>query len=449
MEAAALRTVFETVLPLETINDAVVRLGVQKRQRSLDPVKLLFSLVLMGGTSECGRLAAVVRDYFRRGGKEVVAGAYYKWFDDELLALMRELSDNALTYVEQMRPHLPGILSGRRDWRAVDSTVVKLRDELIGEWPGTGTYAALKVHKVYSLGVENVVAYHITPARRHDGPELTIDETWRGMGLIVDLGYAGFQLLQACQAHDVHIVVRLKDGWKVYLDDSVKPEVKRTWVGVTPEQRDGKADFELTESELLDVDVTVGPPEASVPMRLVGVPLDREYGLFLTSVPRNTHSAVEVGELYRLRWSIEIDNKLAKSGCQLDEITAEKPVSAEILVHAAMLASILANAIAHLDAVAQGAVGSRTVRLKRPPIHALILWKCIVAAASDLAALLANPATTNKDWAHSASFLTAGGADRNWKLKPSPIDRVKGRTASGRAWRSPATGHAAEDSHAK
>ena len=380
MEAAALRTVFETILPLETINDAVQRLGVQKRRRSLDPLNLLFSLVLMGGTSEAGRLAAAVRDYFDRGGKPVVAGAYYKWFDDELLALMRELSAKARAYADEMPRHLPGLLAGRRDWRAVDSTVVKLRDELIGEWPGTGKYAALKVHKVYSLGVENVVAYNITPARRHDAPELVIDETWRGMGLIVDLGYAAFQLLRDCRAHDVQVVVRLKDRWTVYLDDSVAPTTKRSWLGITPEQRDGKADFVLPESGELDVDVTVGPPEAAVPMRLVGVEMENEYGLFLTNVPRETHSAAEVGMLYRLRWSIEIDNKLAKSGCQLDEITAEKPVSAEILVHAAMLASILANAIARLDAVEQGAVGDRTVRLKRPPLHAMLLWSAWLPA---------------------------------------------------------------------
>ena len=33
-----------------------------------------------------------------------------------------------------------------------------------------------------------------------------------------------------------------------------------------------------------------------------------------------------------------------------------------------------------------------------------------------------------------AANLTAGAADRNWKRAPSPMDRVKGRTAGGRAW---------------
>ena len=61
MQAAALRKMFETVLPAEAIREAVVRLGVQKRRRSLDPVALIYSLILQGGTWECGRIATAVR----------------------------------------------------------------------------------------------------------------------------------------------------------------------------------------------------------------------------------------------------------------------------------------------------------------------------------------------------------------------------------------------------
>jgi len=176
------------MLPLHQIRDAIARLGVQRRERLLDPVQLVYSLVLMGGTSESGRIAAVIRDYFERGGAPVARSSYYKWFDEQLLALMSELSQRCLAHVAGMPKHLPGLLAGCVDWRAVDSTVVKLDDALAGVYPGTGEYASLKVHKVYSLGVENVVGYHITPGRRHDGPELVLDESWRGCGLLVDLG---------------------------------------------------------------------------------------------------------------------------------------------------------------------------------------------------------------------------------------------------------------------
>jgi hypothetical protein len=95
---------FETVLPSSRIRDAIERLGVQKRKREADPVALVYSLILMGGTWESGRIATVMRDYFERGGSRVVASAYYRWFDEELLALMRELSAAALEYARKC-PH--------------------------------------------------------------------------------------------------------------------------------------------------------------------------------------------------------------------------------------------------------------------------------------------------------------------------------------------------------
>lgn len=38
--------------------------------------------------------------------------------------------------------------------------------------------------------------------------------TWRGLGVLLDLGYASFKLLRDCHEHDVRFVIRLKDSWK-------------------------------------------------------------------------------------------------------------------------------------------------------------------------------------------------------------------------------------------
>lgn len=434
MEATSLRKMFETMLPLDIIEDAVARLGVRQRERLMDPVALVFSLVLMGGTWESARIATVMRDYFDRGAPRAARGSYYKWFDEQLLELMVELSNAALRHTSAMPKHLPGVLAGRVDWRAVDSTVVKLHQVLADVYPGTGEYASLKVHKEYSLGIENVVAYHITPGRRHDGPELVVDERRRGTGLIVDLAYASFNLLRDCERFDVQVVVRLKGGWKVFVDDLAD---STHWVGDehVPDSAHEPMNLKAFDA-LLDIDVTVGPDDDTIPMRLVGVPFADEYALFLTSVPRSTHSAEEVAMIYRLRWGIEVDNKLVKTGCQLDEITAGRPVSAQILVHASMLGSIMANAIVRLDNIEQGAVGAKTVRPKRPPLHPIAVWKIVVHGASGISEMLTNRATTDDAWVRIATNITRGAGDPNWRNKPSALDRVKGRTPTGRAWRS-------------
>ena len=51
------------------------------------------------------------------------------------------------------------------DWRIVDSETVVLNKRLLPEYPSTGDYAALKVHKTLSVGTGTTVAYHLSPAR--------------------------------------------------------------------------------------------------------------------------------------------------------------------------------------------------------------------------------------------------------------------------------------------
>jgi hypothetical protein len=149
---------------------------------------LVLSLVLNGGTAEAGRIAAALRDYrggrhqrggpplyVDRGGWEVARSSSYQWCDTEFLSRMEELATNAQRHVLAMPDSLPGVLAGRTDWRSVDSTTVNLPRASPETFSGTGDYAALKVHVEMSLGVENVVDWHITEARRHDGPQLTVD----------------------------------------------------------------------------------------------------------------------------------------------------------------------------------------------------------------------------------------------------------------------------------
>lgn len=438
MKTSAIQELSETILPVSLLESEAARLGVQLRQRHLNLAELVVSLVLMGGTPEAERLSAALRDYFDRGNTRVVRGASAKWFDEEMLRLMEGLSDRALAYVRAMPRHLPGLLSGRSDWRVFDSTTVKLDKRLLERWPGAGDYAALKVHVELSLGCENVVGYHISPAREHDAPHLTVDETRRGTGLLVDLGYVSHDLLRRCAAHDVWLVVRLKEGWKLRLDDTVTGGASTTWLA-DEAQVNQLATTATTLGDLpkkeTDIDVLIGSEADPVRARLVGFETKEGWRFLLTNLSRETHTLAEVAMLYRLRWSIEIQNKLSKSACQLDEITARTAAPVEILVHAAMIASILANAVAHLEHLDQGMVGSRSMVPIRPPLHAILVWKCITTSGPRLATLIVNPTETPKTWDQVAQFLMYGGQDPDWKRKPSPIDQVKGRTSSGRAWR--------------
>jgi hypothetical protein len=353
-----------------------------------------------------------------------------------MLLLMQELVDVALDYVRAMPLSLPGILAGRRDWRAFDSSTVKLPDELKTKWMGTGDYAALKIHKEYSLGVENVVGYHIGPAREHDGPHLVVDESRRGTGLLVDLGYASHALLRRCEEHDVAYVIRAKGGWNLYVDDAAPAAMVAAWRLPSGWRCPDASEVLVLPTEGdLDIDVSLGDETNPILARLVAFTVNNERVVLLTNLPRATHALDEVGMLYRLRWSIETDNKLVKTGCQLDEITGEKPVTAEIMVHASMLASILANALCHASHVDDGGVEQRVPKMSRPPLHALLVWKYLVAHATGFVESLTGEEDLNR-WPLRRDKILVLGADPNWRSRPSPLDEVKGRIPSRRPWRS-------------
>ncbi|MBI2382300.1 MAG: hypothetical protein HYV16_16215 [Gammaproteobacteria bacterium] len=150
MHVADVREVFETILPAETLMNAVASAGLQERERKLDALKLLRAMVLAASTGYGGRQADVLRLYLEAGAKRVVRGSFYAWFGPALEAAMSALRTQALAYVARQSPDLPGWLGRHvRDWHIVDSSTVKLDDRLKDEYPGTGDYAALKVHKRY------------------------------------------------------------------------------------------------------------------------------------------------------------------------------------------------------------------------------------------------------------------------------------------------------------
>ncbi len=164
------------------------------------------------------------------------------------------------------------------DWRIADSSTVRLRDDeaLKAAYPGAGDYAAIKVHKIYSIGRTQIVDYHFSPAREHDSRHLVIDESWRGYGLLADLGYASIARLRDCEKQGVQFVIRLKDGWKPRIDRIARGEVTGKWM-------EGSDLGLLIEEEVLrlngkaiDLDAWIGGGVHPIPVRVAGARLPDE-----------------------------------------------------------------------------------------------------------------------------------------------------------------------------
>ena len=429
MTGEELREHLRAVMSLDEIRSLANEYGVVERQRQLDIVELVIALVLSGGTHEGGRQYDTLRRYLESGAPSIARSAFYAWFTAPLERLLSELLTRAITQGQAQAKLLPGILRGVGDWRIFDSTTVKLPDALKGLYPGTGDYAAIKLHKEFSVGTGNLVGYQLSPARDHDSPFLIIDESRRGTGLLIDLGYASVARLAECETYDVRYVLRLKDNWKPRVDRLVRGTITREVL--EGEDFDVLLDNDvlLLDGRAIDADVTIGRSGQTVRSRLIGLHTPKGYCFFLTNIARGTHGPHQVGDLYRIRWEIEVDNKVDKAGARLDEISARKDVSVRILLLASLLNTTIARTIVQSEKLSIRKGRAPAQQAERPPLHPILLMRALAIAHTTITQLLHDDAPRSNEWGALMARLRRLGHDPNWRKRPSVLDKVQGLTA--------------------
>lgn len=427
MEVAAVREIFETVLPDEALQALIKATGLVQRERKLDAQMFIRAAVIAAARGSGGRQASVLETYMMLGTPKVARGASYAWFSEAFEQTMAAVATRALAYARLQPLDLPGWLGKPvTDWHIVDSTTVKLEDELRDEYPSTGDYAAFKIHKRYSLGLGTLVDYTLSPARDHDARHFQLDESWRGLGLLADLGYASLKLLGDAERFGVSYVIRLKDNWKPKVARIASGDVKKTFLPGT--DFDTLLDDEVLAltGALIDADVHVGSGAFSHAARLVGVRHEGTYRYYLTNLPRKVVTSEQLVQLYRLRWEIELDNRLDKSSFHIDEIQARTPHTVRALVHAALASSILTALVAHTHRLAEKRPRAGAQRTKAP-VHVRTLARTLGALSDRIAATFRmNEAEAHTAWSWIVEHIEHYCADPNWRRAPSLLDQLRG-----------------------
>jgi Transposase DDE domain len=418
------REVFEAVIPDDALVSLVEHSGLQRRERKLDALRLIRTMVVSAAGNRGGRQAEVMQNYFWAEARPVARSSFYSWFGEALETVMVGVRDRALHYARTRPVDLPGVLGSQvRDWHIVDSSTVKLPKELIDEYRGTGDYAALKVHKRFSVGVGTTVDYRLSPAREHDALNFRLDESWRGLGLLCDLGYASLRLLRDCEQYNVRYVMRLKDSWKPKVLAVARGTLSKTFTPGT--DLDVLLDDEvlLLDGKVIDVDVALGPQRIAA--RLVGIKTPKGYCFFLSNLEPEVAPRT-VADIYRVRWEIELDNKLDKSCSRLDEITARTGPAVRALVHASMVASMLACLLAHHHR-GRSAPPPAPGRVRtKPPIHPQAIARTLGAMAPYVALVFEKTGNAARaEWERLAAGLNRQ-TDPNWRHRPSVLDQMRG-----------------------
>jgi putative transposase len=425
MTGEDVQQVFEAILPPQEIERLCAQCGVIERQRKLHLGMVVRAMVIAAGTPGGAYQADVLRSSLEFAVPRVARSAFYRWFDAPLEQFMTALADRALAYARAQQIDLPGILGGVQDWSIVDSTTVRVRDALRDEFPGTGDYAALKGHKVLSVGCGAPVGDHFSPAREHDSRHVQSDESWQGCGLLADLAYASLARLRACHAHGVRFVIRLKDNWKPKVDYLARGQVTQEFCAGT--DLDVLLDQEslVLNGHTVDADVRVGSTKQPLHLRLVGVPTPKGDGFFLTNLPPRLGPR-QVAALYRVRWAVELSIKLDKSVHRLDQVDAERACSVKTLLHASLIASIIAALLAHTHNMQTRPSPEGEPRTAAPLPPRRLALQLAVSCQSIAQAFDLKGAAAKRRWQQIAELLTHSGRDPNWRRRPSVLDQLRG-----------------------
>ena len=199
---------------------------------------------------------------------------------------------------------------------------------------------------------ESVEKVTLTADTAPERPHLPSPEALRDDLLLADRGYFDLEYLGAVNGAGGYFVVRASA--------SVNPKVR----GAYPWEGEALGEWSeqslkqgvLSKGETVDLDVVWGKGAKALELRLLARwnPEEECHTLLVTNLPRTRFSAEQVGQLYRLRWQVELLFKEWKSYANLHAFDTSNAGIAEGLIWAAIAASVLKRYLAHMTQALRG-----------------------------------------------------------------------------------------------
>jgi hypothetical protein len=356
--AASMARRLRGVVGEQAVERVARQTGLLQRKRKVSPLGLVVACLSTLGTGPVTWLADILRTF----NKNSAAPVQYKPFHNQLrkkafAEFVRRLLVEALTTLTQ--PVLQAVPEGKlarfRDIVLHDGTSLALKDTLAAQWPGRFTKispAAVELHVTMNAFEDGPVAITLTADKEAERQFAPSADELEGCLLLQDRGYQSQQLFCEFKANDVSFIVR---GTK-----NIRPVIRaardhhgrrcrhlRRLYGKTLSWK-----F-LPQGQHLDLDIEwPGANGRSYVGRLVvfykrGKRNTKEFTYLHTNLDRAEFSATEVGQLYRLRWQIELLFKEWKSHANLHKFDTSMPAIAQAMLWASLIVAIIKRGLAH------------------------------------------------------------------------------------------------------
>jgi hypothetical protein len=372
-------------LSAEELDASARNTGFMRRKRSITPLRLVASLSAKLAIGPVTTLADLQRGFATTTGVDATYKPFYdqlrkpefpRFMQAVLALLIARLTRTVLTFPADSP------LAQFRDIKIQDATEFKVPDWFRKRFPGR-----------FPVKAPAVAALHVTLSLRRDQPvkvELAPQRTAAKEHRVAPGELAQELLLQDRAYADPLYVDEVRQNGGSCLIRATKrinPKVLQGQVGsVAWAPSHGKKLKEvLANAQGQHVDLQVEFAKSSrrprcVRFRVVALwnPVTRQHVLLMTNLDPERFPAELLGELYRLRWQIELLFKEWKSFANLHAFTTRSEAITEGLMWASLVAAFLKRYCAHATAeVLPGANPSTQRTAKALAIHLPELLKLL------------------------------------------------------------------------
>ena len=337
----------------EEVREKAWEVGAVRRTGKVCPYEFLMVVILglsVRGTTSIAQLGHLFGEVT---GVQLARSSFWARFNGGFSELTKWLLDRLVGEARQTPPTPPGYLKVFKDVLAVDSTVVKVHDDLRRVWKGTrrtSAKAALKVHAWVRALTGELVKYRVTREAFGDSRAFGIDSSLRGTLVLMDRGDCSPSLWRRIDTVGGYFLTRVPKGWNQVITSMNRRHRGRARKLVGKSLQDALRGI---KRQVLDVNVVFRcrvrgyggllSRKVDHEFRVIGQRRpDGELALYVTNAPPQMLSAEAVWDVYRLRWEAETFFKTAKSGCALNELPSKNRRRVEALVYAALIRAHIA-----------------------------------------------------------------------------------------------------------
>jgi IS4 transposase len=368
---SSIRNALTSLISPQLIRRRAATLLTVKRERRVDIVALVYTLVLGFDRGAKRTIAGLRRAYTMSTETTLARSAFYDRFTPALAELMRQLMVHAFERLSLGTTKLHGALSAFTKVAIADGSIIRLHDALRADYPSVWTNhtkAGAKLHAVIDGATRTPSCVRIVPGSRHDVTLLSVEADHRGTLFVFDLAYYQGKLFRRILDAQGQFLCRVKKDADFRITAATTPGlVGRGHREILPSMA-GKSfevqvDYEYQHSSERDW------KRRHIDLRLIGVWCAeiKKHRLYITSTTPTQLSAEVTPAVYAMRWEIELMFRELKTQLRLEDMPSGNKAVTECLLYASLLALALGRQLhrALQDHWARTSPASRTSPTER------------------------------------------------------------------------------------